>query len=124
MRVGVRRVAGALFVLALVAQLVVLYLPSPPSDLPQAPGLDKVLHAAVFLAPALLGVLAGLAPAWLGAALAAHAVASELIQHALLAERSGDPWDAVADLVGVALGLGLGLLLRRRLAGRRRVPAA
>lgn len=105
----------AALALAVVVQLVVLYLPSPPEG-PGIPGLDKVVHVGVFAAPALAGVLGGLRPAVLGAALAAHAVVSELLQHALLAERSGDAWDVVADLVGVALGLAVGVALRRRAA--------
>ena len=35
---------------------------------------------------------------------AVHAPVSELVQHFLLPGRSGDVWDAVLDLVGVALG--------------------
>ncbi|GEK79045.1 hypothetical protein ABA31_03960 [Agrococcus baldri] len=109
-----------MFAAALLVQLVVLYWPSPPGG-PGIPGLDKLVHAGVFLAPALAGVLAGIRPAWLGAALVAHAVASELVQQWLLPERSGDVWDAVADVVGVALGIALGLLVRRG-ATRRQAP--
>jgi hypothetical protein len=36
---------------------------------------------------------------------AAHAVVSELIQHTFYTHRSGDPFDVLADLVGIALGL-------------------
>ena len=43
-----------------------------------------------------------------------HAVVSELVQHFFYRTRTGDPWDAVADSVGVGLGLGLFLLVRRR----------
>lgn len=112
----------ALLALAVLVQLVVLYLPSPPST--GAPeGLDKLVHAAVFFAPALLGVLAGLRPLWLGLVLAAHAVVSELVQHGLLPARSGDVWDAVADVVGVGLGIGLGLLIRRRSRATLRSPS-
>ena len=45
------------------------------------------------------GLLAGLRPAYLVGLLALHAPVSELVQHYLLPNRSGDPWDAVADLV-------------------------
>lgn len=109
-----RQATWAAFALAIVLQLVAVYWPSPPGG-PGIPGLDKLVHAAVFLLPALLGVVAGIRPLWLGAALVAHAVASELVQHLLLPERGGDLWDAVADLVGVAVGLALGIALRRRL---------
>ena len=37
-----------------------------------------------------------------------QAVGSEVLQGALLPNRSGDPWDVVADLVGVAAGLAVG----------------
>jgi VanZ family protein len=37
-------------------------------------------------------------------ALAGYAAVSELVQAALLSTRSGDVWDLVADLVGVAAG--------------------
>ncbi|MBO1769249.1 VanZ family protein [Agrococcus sp. TF02-05] len=114
---GWRRAAAVLFALALVAQLVVLYVPDPPSDIPAPPGSDKLVHFAVFAAPALLGVLAGLRPLWLGAALVAHAVPSELVQHVLLPGRSGDAWDAVADVAGVAVGLAVGWLARRDARG-------
>lgn len=106
------------FALAVVAQLVVLYAPSTPDAAPSIPGLDKLVHVAVFLLPALLGVLAGARAAWLAAALVAHAVVSELVQAVVLAERSGDGADAVADVLGVGLGLALGLALRRRAAPR------
>lgn len=112
-----RRTAAVLFALALVAQLVVLYVPDPPSDIPAPAGSDKLVHFAVFAAPALLGVLAGLRPLWLGAALAAHAVLSEVVQHLLLPGRSGDAWDALADLAGVAVGLAIGWLARRSASG-------
>jgi len=38
-----------------------------------------------------------------GVLLAVHAVVSELVQHYLLAGRSGDPSDSVADLAGVLI---------------------
>ena len=47
---------------------------------------------------------------------AIHAPVSEPVQHFLLPGRSGDVWDAVVDLVGVALGaavLVVGARLRR-----------
>lgn len=108
-----RRAAAVCFALALLLQLAVLYAPSTPGD-PGIPGLDKLVHAIVFLLPALLGVLAGLRPLWLGAALAAHAVVSEVVQQLALPERSGEVWDAVADVAGVAIGLAIGVALLRR----------
>jgi hypothetical protein len=81
----------------------VLYLPDT-SAAPLLPGLDKIGHLAVFAAVIVAGVRAGLPARPLAALLIVHAVVSELIQHHLLAERSGDWRDVVADLAGVALG--------------------
>jgi len=115
-----RRLTAVAFALAVLLQLVVLYAPSTPDGTPSIPGLDKVVHVAVFLLPALLGVLAGIRPVVLAALLVAHAVVSEVLQHLLLRERSGDAWDAVADVVGVAVGLAVGLALRSRRSRRPR----
>lgn len=108
-----QRAAWLGFALAVLLQLAVLYAPSTPDGTVDLPGLDKLVHAGVFLLPALLGVLAGLGPLRLGIVLAAHAVLSELAQHLLLPQRSGDVLDVLADLVGAAVGLALGLALRR-----------
>lgn len=108
------RLAWAAFAVALLVQLAVLYAPSTPDGTPQVPGLDKLVHAIVFLLPALFGVLAGIRPLRLAVVLVAHAIASELVQHLLLPERSGDAWDALADIVGVALGLVIGMAMLKR----------
>ena len=42
---------------------------------------------------------------WPVVALAAHAVVSELIQGAWLPNRAGDPFDLLADGVGIGLGV-------------------
>lgn len=118
-----RRVWGTLFALAVIVQLLALYWPNPPQG-GGAPGLDKVVHVGVFLAPALLGMLAGLRPVVLAPLLIAHAVVSELVQHFLLPGRAGDPWDAVADIVGVAVGLAIGSALLLRGGGRPAGPAS
>lgn len=96
---------------ALVIQLYVLYL-YVPGNAPSlaVPHLDKVVHAAVFALPAALAVLARCRPALVGLALVVHAPVSELVQHLVLPARSGDPWDLVADLFGVVLGLAAGQL--------------
>jgi hypothetical protein len=54
--------------------------------------------------------------AWLAGLLAVHAVSSELVQHWLLANRSGDPADVAADLLGVGLGLAVAWKLAARTA--------
>ncbi|MGM1028941.1 MAG: VanZ family protein [Actinomycetota bacterium] len=113
-----RRVWAVLFALAVVVQLIALYLPNPPSG-GGFPGADKVVHAAIFLAPALLGVVAGLRLDVLASLLIVHAVVSEVVQHVALPGRGGDPWDAVADIVGVAIGLAIGSALLLRIRGDR-----
>jgi hypothetical protein len=51
----------------------------------------------------------------------AHAVVSELVQHAAYANRVGDPLDVLADWSGIAIGGMLaGLLLAVRQIGRDR----
>ncbi|ASO21388.1 hypothetical protein FHR81_002359 [Actinoalloteichus hoggarensis] len=110
-----------LFPLALVISLVVFFMPA--SGVPSAPpGTDKLVHAAVFAALAATGLGAGVArlPLFLG--LAGYAGLTEVLQAVLPLGRSGDPWDVLADLVGLALGWGL-LRLGGRLGGRRPVTA-
>ena len=50
---------------------------------------------------------------------AVHAPVSEIIQHAALAQRSGDPWDVAADLAGTAMAA-IGVLFVVRRPRRRR----
>ncbi len=97
-----------MFAVAVVVQLVVLYAPRAVG--PSAGQADKLVHVAIFAFVAWAGVRAGLPVVPLVVVLAAHAVLSELVQSTLFDERTGDPWDVVADLVGV----GLGALLTRR----------
>ena len=89
---------------AMLVQLVVLYAPSSPADPPFAHA-DKVVHVLVFLVPAAVALLAGGPPRLVVVGFAAHAVVSEVVQHALLPGRAGDLLDVVADLVGVGLGV-------------------
>lgn len=112
-----RRPLLAGLAVAVVLQLVVLYLPQDPGPLP-FPQADKLVHLSVFALPALFGLLAGLPGRWVVGALVSHAVLSEVVQGALLAGRSGDPVDAVADVVGVGLGVLAALVLAPRV-GRR-----
>lgn len=103
------------FVVSVLAQLWVLYLYVPSaSDAVSVQHADKLVHALVFALPAILGVLAGLRERLVGAVLAAHAPVSEVVQHLWIPGRAGDPWDVVADLVGVVLGLVVGTVLLRR----------
>jgi VanZ family protein len=107
-----RRIWLVLLGLSLLVQLVVLYAPSAPGG-PEVNGLDKVIHASVFGAAVLTGLLAGLPRRWVLTVLALHAPVSEVVQATLLPSRDGDVWDVVADLTGVGLALGAFLVIAR-----------
>lgn len=95
---------SAAAVLTVLVQLAVLYVPRAPQvDVGGLP-VDKLVHALVFAVPVVALVLAGLPHGWVVTVMAGHAVLSELVQAVLLLDRSGDPWDVVADLVGVTIG--------------------
>lgn len=125
-------VVAGLAGVAAVAQLWGLYRVAGPPAPPWFPHADKLEHAVGFALPvALLLVALGLRAAELGRApgrrsfvavvglFAAHAVVSELVQHAFYTSRTGDPFDVLADLVGVAAGALLAwVALRRRAGGR------
>ena len=99
---------------AVVLHLLVLYLPQVPDPGgPQVPGLDKVAHVAVFALVVAAALWAGLPARWVVPVALVHAVVSEVVQHLWLAERSGDGWDVVADVVGVLLGWAVMTWLRR-----------
>ena len=97
------RLLPGLAVAAVVVQMLVLYWPVVTVEGPVS-WTDKVVHLLVFAVPTFL---VGRALGSVRTAViifAVHAPVSELVQHFLLPGRSGDPWDAVVDLVGVALG--------------------
>jgi len=107
--------------LAVAVQLVVLYAPEGvgPPPFPQG---DKLAHLTIFLVPVALAVVAGFRRGVVAAVFAVHAVLSEVVQTVFLPHRSGDPWDAVADLTGVALGVVVGGYVLRVLARREPPP--
>ncbi|WP_246074766.1 VanZ family protein [Marihabitans asiaticum] len=109
--------AAGLTMVLLLMQLVALYAPSAGSG--GVPVSDKVVHAVIFAAPVVSAAVARWRWGALAVLLAVHAPLSELVQGALLPARSGDPWDVVADLVGVAGGCAAALLVTaaRRRAG-------
>lgn len=99
---ALRRVA---FAGAVLLNLVVLLAPDPDAPGSGVPGLDKVVHAAVFALLTGTGLAAGLAARWFVPAVLAWAALSEVLQATLLPARSGDWRDLVADAVGVAIGV-------------------
>jgi uncharacterized membrane protein len=105
-------------VLAGLVQLVVLYGPASPGSLP-FPGADKVVHTAVFAAPVVAGLAARVRAGFVLGVSAVHAVTSEIVQATLLAARSGEGADVIADLAGVAAGWALYRLVVGRGGGSR-----
>ncbi len=93
-----------MFAAAVLVQLGVLYAPRAADPAPGLP-LDKVVHVALFAAVAWTGLRAGVPRRPLVALLLAHAVVSEVVQGTLLPHRSGDVRDALADAVGVLVGV-------------------
>lgn len=102
-----------MFAVALLAQAYGLYTPDQPGPSDFFPNADKVAHGVMFAAVAYTAVRAFGRAGLVLTLLLAHAVASELIQHFLLATRSGDPLDAVSDAVGSLVGVGLARRHRR-----------
>jgi hypothetical protein len=100
-------------------QLAVLYWPLAAGN-PGVVPLDKLVHVTVFGLVAWAAIRAGVPTGWTVGLLLGHAVISEFVQAALLPHRSGDPLDAVADAVGVLLGVATARRAgRRQRAGRR-----
>ncbi|KRC85231.1 hypothetical protein ASE25_19465 [Terrabacter sp. Root85] len=109
------RLVVGLAVAAVVTQLLVLYWPVVTVEGPVS-WTDKVVHLLVFAVPTYAVGRALRSVRTAVVIFAIHAPVSELVQHFLLPGRSGDVWDAVVDLVGVALGaavLVVGARLRR-----------
>jgi VanZ family protein len=103
------------FGLAVAVQLVALYAPRAPSE-GGSQGLDKVVHAAIFAAVVWTARRAGIPLRWVVVVCAIHAPLSEWVQSHFLPHRDGSVLDALADLVGVAVGAALPT---RRRTGRR-----
>lgn len=112
-----RRVARAVIALGAVAlvalHLAVLYWPRVTVEGPVS-WTDKVVHLLVFALPTVAVGLAVRRVAVVVIVFALHAPISEIVQHVALPGRSGDPWDAVLDVIGVALAAGVLLVRARR----------
>ena len=109
----VSTLVGLSAVVAVILQLGALYWPVVAVEGPVS-WTDKVVHVLVFAVPT---YLVGWALRRVGLAVAiflVHAPLSELVQHFLLPGRSGDGWDAVVDVIGVALAAALLLVRSRR----------
>ena len=94
--------------LAVITLITLVMLFSPGSTVPSGPpNIDKVTHLLMFAALAYSARFAGVGVTavivWAGL----YAAASEVLQGLLPIHRSASVWDWVADIVGVAVGLGI-----------------
>ena len=104
------------FAVAVLVSLAVLF--APADDVPFAPpGVDKLVHLALFAALAVTGRWAGIARTALAVGLVVYAAGSEILQDLTPLDRSASVADWVADVAGMILGLVLWESLARR--GRR-----
>ncbi len=114
------RFLAAVAVVAVAVQIWGLYRVGGPPSPPWFPHADKVEHAVGFGAPLLLILLTlaarrrqlgtsrlqpRLVSAVVVAAFFVQAVVSEVVQHLFYATRTGDPYDVLADSVGIGLGV-------------------
>ncbi len=97
-----------LFVTALVAIFILAMIPLPEPYFNAFSFQDKIEHYGCFVVLMLMG--------WAGAPRHARSIAIGLVLYGLLIEvcqdqftlnRVGDPWDLLADTVGVLIGLGI-----------------
>lgn len=105
--------ARGVFAVVVLVSLAVLF--APASDVPPAaPGVDKVVHLALFAALAAVGRWAGVRARALAVLLLGYAALSEVVQGLPALGRSTSLADWVADAVGVLIGLALWELASRR----------
>ncbi len=102
----------AVLVVVVLAHLAALYWPTVGVQGPVV-WTDKVVHVLLFGVPTAVGVLVGLRRRVVVTLMVLHAPVSELVQGYLLPHRSGDVWDAVADLAGVVVGVTVVVVGRR-----------
>jgi hypothetical protein len=88
---------------ALGLQLAVLYAPRAPAIATRGLPVDKLVHIAAFALPTAALIKSGAPRGWVIGLMAVHAPLSELIQGSLLADRSAERADVLADLAGVLL---------------------
>jgi VanZ family protein len=129
-RFGRTRLLLVLAAVAVAAQLVCLYSPTGPPTPVWFPQADKLEHLLGFGAPVCLILLyqaarpgqdgIGRRTALVVTGLfSVHAVLSELIQHFFYRHRTGDPFDVLADWMGVVLGWATAQLVVGRSQARR-----
>jgi VanZ family protein len=106
MRVGAKRAVAAA---ALTIQAMALFVPRTPQVDTGGLPLDKIAHTLLFATATATVIWAGARARPTVALMSLYAGISEVAQGALYTQRSGDIGDALADLIGVAIGAWLGL---------------
>ena len=107
-----RALRTAPFVVMVLVSAYSFFTPGP--DLPPDVDIwDKLGHALVFAALALTGLLAGIAARRLAVLLFGDAVLTEILQALLPIQRDGDWHDVLADSIGLAGALLLGVVVAR-----------
>lgn len=110
-----RRTLLLIALLCTALHLVGLYRPGGfGGDGPEVPGLDKVAHVAIFGLPVFFLLLAGCRRWWVIILFAVHGPLSEVVQHLLLPRRTGDPYDLIADTVGIGLAVAAAAMINSR----------
>ena len=106
--------ARGAFAVTVLVSFAVLF--APPADVPASPpGVDKLIHFALFAVLAATGRWAGIARRAFARGLVLYAGGGELLQGADLVNRDASVGDRLADSAGVVAGL----LLWRLIASRR-----
>ncbi|MFV0252304.1 MAG: hypothetical protein ACK5H2_03100 [Beutenbergiaceae bacterium] len=106
-QLGSRKLRISLFLAACALNIYALYAPRIPGP-DGVPGVDKVAHIAIFALVMVTGMAAGIGLRTLLVALLLQTLASEVSQHLFVSGRTGDVWDAAADLAGIGLGWAAG----------------
>jgi VanZ family protein len=107
------------FAVAVLVSLAVLF--APPADVPDSPpGVDKAVHAGLFLLLAVTGRWAGARRGVLAVVLVLYGAGSEVVQGLDVVGRSASVGDWLADVAGALTGLAGWAVV----AGRRRPGAA
>ena len=106
-----RLIGWLVLLVALVVQVAGLYASTVPGPQDGPPGLDKVGHLVALAVPACLAALLG--ARWVLVALLLHALVSEPLQSQLAPLREPELLDALADLVGIAVGVAVARALGR-----------
>ena len=107
--------ARGTFAGVVLVSLGVLFTPASGVPVVDLPGVDKVVHAALFLSLAVSGRWAGGGRGLLGLALLVYAAVSEVVQGLGSLGRTASVADWLADVAGLVLGLLLWeLVIHRR----------